>query len=376
LEKDDIMINERQKEILKKMKDISVEQINIIENGKEPSIEFKMRGKNNAVFNRKLKFIDVGEKVETRKYNNPSSVKTYMQFLSVMKALKQKIEEGKVLTLRQLFYILKTKISEDISEKIFDEQNQSNSIATDLELLLGVERSELNLTVSPRAFASGNLVVEETFQGKPIDVDFSIKSSTGVAISSNPDLYKIKKADFDYILVLEKYTIYSALLQSDFQKRNNCLIATSSGFTSRNLRRLCNILNKPIYVLTDGDISGMNIFTTFAYGSFALSWLSKKLANPNAKWLGLKIKDVYDNKNLKYITNKHLTMPLRKSDEKKIKIMKEYEFLKGTKFEEEMNIMLDKKIQIESDVLVADENIMTLENYILDNIKKKNYLNI
>lgn len=364
------------KEILEKLNDIAIENIDLIEKDHTPYLKLKIRNKSNVEFDKKVGYIKLGKREEIREYKNIGQTKKYMQTIAVINAIKKIIEEGKIITIRDLFYRLKVKIGSDVDEKIFDEQNQSNSIIFDMEVLTGFTREELNVVSNPKGFMAGELIAEETFNNKKLKIDFSKGGSSAVAIAPNPDLYTFKECNAKYILFIEKYAVFSALNQEDFPKKHNALIVTSSGFPAKSVRRAIKLVSDkfhlPIYGLTDMDIFGVNIFTTLKYGSFNLAWESERVANPNAKFIGFKISDIYKEKYLNYILDNHLTMAITKGDISKSKIMLDYPFIKGTPFVSEINMMLDKKIKVESDVL-ASKAYNILEKYIVDNIEKKNY---
>ncbi|MEM3860417.1 MAG: hypothetical protein QW478_13650, partial [Candidatus Micrarchaeaceae archaeon] len=333
--------------------------------------------KGNTVFEKG--YLKLGNKIETRNYNNPSQSKKLAQTLAVMNTIKRQIEQGKTITLRDLFYMLKVKVGEDIDEKIFDEQNESNSVAVDLELITGYSREQLHLITNPRAFAVGNIIAEETFRGKKETIDFSKGGSAGVPVAPDPEVYTFKKVNVKFILFIEKYAVFQKLNEEDFPTKYNALILTSSGYPSRSSRlmvkKLHNDYKLPVYILTDADPDGYNIATTLQVGSMALAWLSEKMAVTDGKFLGLKLSDIENNKDLKYIKDKHLVMPVTKRDLKKIDIMLKYPWIQGSEYEKELKLMKEQKLKVESDVLAAKE-YQILEDYILHNIKTKNWIEI
>ena len=370
-------MNSIDKKIIDEFKDLAIENIETLESSKAPFFEFKVRLKSNTIFDKKKKILGLGERTELRTYLNPSQVKKYMQLLAVMDAIKKEIQDGKIITLRDLFYLLKVKLGDDIDEQIFEEQNQSNSIAVDLEVLTGFTREELHIVSNPRAFAVGNIIAEEEFQGKKQTIDFTKGASAGIAVAPNPETYTFKKVDAKFVLFCEKYAVFNRLNQEGFPEKYKAIIITSSGYPARSARiftkRLHDEFNLPVYVLNDSDEDGLNIAQVLQIGSIALSWLSDRLAVPEANFLGLKLSDIYSDPDLKYITEKSLTMALSKHDEKKIKTMLNNDWVKGTKYEKELKLMLEKKVKVESDVL-ASKNYKILEDYIIKNIKNKNYI--
>ncbi len=364
------------KEIDKKLKSIIIDNIDLIEKNKAPFIRLKIRNKANVIYDEKKKLLTLGNREEIRKYENISQVKKYMQTVAMINAIKRNVDYGKIMTLRDLFYKLKIKVGENIDEKIFDEQNQSNNIVVDLELLTGFTREELKIISNPKSFAVGSIIATEMFNGEKTTIDFEKAGSSGVAIAPDPTVYDFKKSNAKFVLFIEKYAVFNALNQEGFPKKYNAVIVTSGGYPSRSGRLFVKLLadkfKLPVYIITDADPDGFNIATTLQRGSINLSWLSEYMSFPDAKFIGLKLTDVFNDKDLKYILDKHLTMPITQHDLKKIKSMSSYEWIKNTQYEKELNLIKEKKIKLESDVL-ASKSYETLENYIINSIKKKNY---
>jgi DNA topoisomerase-6 subunit A len=365
------------KKIKNKLKSIVIENIKLIEKDKAPFIRLKARTRSNVTYDKKEGYLKIGNLEEIRKYENVSQVKKYMQTVAVINAVKKIIAENKIVTLRDLFYMLKVKIGEDLDEKIFDEQNQSNSIIVDLELMSGYTREELKIISNPRASAVGNLVAEEIFNGQKLKIDFSKHGSSGAQVAPDPTVYKFISCDAKFILFIEKFAVFNALNQAGFPEKYKALILTSQGYPSRSGRLFVKLVadqyKLPVYILTDADPDGYNIATTLQRGSINLAWLSEVMSFSKAHFIGLKLSDVYKEDYLKYIIDKHLTMPITDHDTKKIKSMKKYEWIKGTGYEKELDLIAEKKIKLESDVLAA-KGYNILEKYIIKNIKEKNYI--
>lgn len=110
----------------------------------------------------------------------------------------------------------------------------------------------------------------------------------------------IKSETAMFILVVESSVMLIALHRCNFEKRYRCIIVNGSGeasvSTRKFIKRLSLDLKLPVLVVTDGDMYGLNILTTYRYGSKALAYDSKSLAiPPRLSWLGIRRSD-YGNK--------------------------------------------------------------------------------
>nr|GLL17645.1 meiotic recombination protein SPO11-1 isoform X3 [Ipomoea trifida] len=94
-----------------------------------------------------------------------------------------------------------------------------------------------------------------------------------------------------YILVVEKESVFQRLANDQFCKRNRCIVI-SIGILSiiwildRFLRLLTEKLRLPAYCLVDCDPYGFDILATYRFGSMQMAYDAKFLSVPEIKWLG------------------------------------------------------------------------------------------
>src|SRR5690606_37112950 len=115
------------------------------------------------------------------------------------------IDEGKSTSLRGLYYMLKHSI-EGTKEETFDDQQDSDSIIEDVEVTLDALREEMHLYASNR----GNLVGPLTLIDNGDEIDCTRMGSAGYSIPSivEPDVIQFKKCTADFILHVEKDTVW------------------------------------------------------------------------------------------------------------------------------------------------------------------------
>lgn len=363
------------KETIKIMNDFAKDLINIIEKSKKPELTFKSRNKKNLIFDKKTGYLNLGNEMEKRAYLNVSQSKKFMQTLLVMKELMEALDVDMPLSIRGLFYKLKYNLNENIDEKIFDEQNESNNVASDIELLLDRTREQLSLTALKKGSVIGDVVVKEYVGEDLSKINWNEMGSSGYGIPSNPDRLEFVKVspDIKYVLVVEKEALFNILNRKHFQKTDHCIVMTTQGQGSQGARRLIHILNEkfklPVYVLNDDDCYGLLIWLTVKNGSQNIAWKSKYIATPDAKYIGLMPSDVE-----KYKYLKNLSIKEDENDLQKLKNMMEYLHVKDNKkLVKELQLMYDTGIKVESDALQAI-SFDNLVEYIRTKIKNKDWI--
>ena len=172
---------------------------------------------------------------------------------------------------------------------------------------------------------------------------------------------------------MEKAAIYERSAEDRFWQKNNCILVTSQGQTTRGIRRLLQRLseeeNLPIYVMTDFDCWGFYIYSVVKYGSIALAHASERLTIPNVKFLGITADDI-----LKYDLKKHL-IKLNDQDISRMKQVSEYEWFKDNKeWQRQLKMMKDFGAKAEIQALSAKGISFISETYLPTKIKNKEFL--
>ncbi len=91
------------------------------------------RSLSNVSFNEKKRIIELGDKTQSREFFNTSMARKFMQTFLVANGCKTLIDEGKTISIRQMFYMTKHTLP-GTSENTFEEQNESDPIIEDLEV--------------------------------------------------------------------------------------------------------------------------------------------------------------------------------------------------------------------------------------------------
>src|SRR3989344_1661851 len=269
------------------LKNLGLKVIKDIDKNKNPSITMPIRALSNILFNEKTKTLELGEKTSNRFFFNVAHAKKFLQTIEIASILKKELlDTGKHEHLRGVFYIAKRTVpGTDIN--IVDDQTESDKIIEDLEVITGLSREELHVSANKMGSLIGNLILEDSGD----TIDCSKLGRGGYSVPSITDELTFKKVDAKYVLYMEKAAIFERLNEDKFWQKNNCILVTSQGQTTRGIRRLLQRLSEeeklPIYVLCDGDIYGAYIYSVVKYGSIALAHASERLTIPSVKYIGI-----------------------------------------------------------------------------------------
>ncbi|MEM2974007.1 MAG: DNA topoisomerase IV subunit A [Candidatus Micrarchaeia archaeon] len=344
-----------------------------IEAGVSPSFETPLRGSGNIIFDEKERVLVLGDKVEKRIFLNVAQAKKFMQTVAIAAKCKKFKEENLHTSIRGLFYQLKFTLGDDIEEDMFEEQEESNDLVEDLEVALDVKREDLNLSTDRKGVVAGPLVIKDKFGGSETIIDCTKQGRSGWMIPSDVDNgMEFVKCYADYVLVIEKDALWQRLNEDQFWKKENCIIITPKGQASRGCRRLIRKLadrGLPIYCFMDCDAWGWYIYWTIKTGSMNLAYLGTNIATPEAKFIGVTMKDIE-----KYDFLKKLTIRAKEVDIKRAQEMLGYEWIaKHKEWVDELKTVLETKKKIEQDALQGPR-LTFVGEYIRDKIKKKEFL--
>jgi len=355
------------REKIRELANSVVEQLNRNEN---PSITLPIRSLSNIYFDPQHRLIRIGDKTSKRYYLNVAHTKKFMQTMLVAAECKKIIDQGVTTSIRDLYYALKHTIDET-RENTFDSQDESDPILEDLEAALDVLREELHLKADRKGYMAGPIVLEDAGDR----INCAKMGSSGWAIPSDvePEIIKFIENGAEFVLVSEKDAIWQRLNEDRFWEKHKCLIITGKGQPDRGTRRIINRLHKelnlPVYVLTDADPWGFYIYSVIKQGSINLSFLSDRLGTPDAKYVGLTIKDVTD-----FNISSNVTIKLNKEDVKRIKEMINYIWFKPKPWQEELKRMMKAGYKLELEALSSKGIKFITEKYLPQKIKSQDFL--
>jgi DNA topoisomerase-6 subunit A len=338
-----------------------------------PTFTTALRSKGNIVYDNGVGFIRLGDKVEERTFINVGQARKFMQTVAIASKCKKFLRENAHTSIRGLYYQLKFSLGENLDEELFSEQSESNPLVEDLEVALSVKREDLNLNTDRKGVVAGPLTLTDKFGGDETEIDCTKQGRSGWMIPSDVDNgMDFKSVDADYVLVVEKDAMWQRLNEDKFWKKENCVLITPKGQASRGCRRLIRKLASrklPVYVFTDCDAWGWYIYWAIKTGSMNLAYLGADIATPEAKFVGVTMRDIKD-----YDFLSQLTIKAKEVDIKRAEEMLSYEWISAHKdWVEELKTVLKTKKKLEQDALQGPR-LTFVGDYLREKIAKRKFL--
>lgn len=365
------VLTDRDKKTLNALRDLAKQVVESAEKKKTPYLDIPSRSLSNVRFNKSQRFIEMGSSTNKRELFNLSQAKAYMQTILVGSGCKQLIERGKTSSLRGLYYMLLHTI-EGSNEKTFEDQSESDTMIEDMEVTLNALREELHLYAEKR----GEMVGPITLLDSGDEIDCTRMGSGGYGIPSivEPDRIQFKKCTAKFILHVEKGTVWQRFNEDKFWKKHNCLLTHGAGQPPRGVRRMLsrlhNELKLPIYCVLDNDPWGYYIYSVIKQGSINLAYESRRMAIPNAKFLGLRSND-YERCNL----GAGIKLKLNDTDKKRAKQIAEYPWFKEKKpWQREIAMMLENDFKLEVESLMSKDISYVTETYVPQRLEEGEFL--
>ena len=338
--------------------------------GANPAMDIRTRTLSNVAFNKKKGMIELGDRTQSREFFNTAMARKFMQTMLVASGCKTLLEEGKTISIRQMFYMTKHTLPGS-SENTFEDQSESDPIIEDLEVGIDALREELHLFANRRGLVVGKLTVSDA--GDTIDLAHMGRGGWGIPSICEPDHLKFVKNAAQFILVVEKQAVWHRLNEDRFWEKHNCILMTSEGQAARGARRLLQRmaveLKLPIYVLVDNDPWGLYIYSVLKQGSINLAYESMRMAVPHVRFLGM---SAYDYK--KFTMPKAAEIKLSKEDITRAEQMKAYPWFKDKKWQREIQGIVDNGFKMEVDSLLTKSISFITEEYIPKKLRDQDYL--
>ncbi len=339
--------------------------------GGEPTLDVPSRTLSNTSYNARKRILEMGEATSDRPLFDLKSAKKFMQTLLVSAGVKDLVEQGKTTSLRGMFY----KSLHDIAgtkEKTLADQSESDAVLEDLETILGSLREELHLFAKKAGTMVGNITVIDSGD----EINCRRMGSGGYAIPSivEPAAMQFKECEADFILHVEKNTVWSRFNEDRFWEKHNCILTEGGGQPPRGVRRLLrrmhDELGLPVYCLLDCDPWGHYIYSVIKQGSINLAFESERMAVPDAKFLGIRAID-YE----RYGLSNDVEISLNDRDIARAKQIAEYPWFTGKKpWQLEFKKMLSNGFKMEVESLITKGISFVTETYLPERLAAKDWL--
>jgi DNA topoisomerase-6 subunit A len=364
-------LNQRDKKTLGELVDLADGVVTAAEKRREPHLDVPTRALSNVRYNKAKRFIEMGSNKNRRQLFNLSQAKSYMQTMLVASGSKQLIAEGKTTSLRGMYYLLKHTI-EGTKEETFEDQSESDTVIEDMEVTLNALREELHLYAQKRGDMVGPIVLVD----KGDEIDCARMGSGGYGIPSivEPDVIEFKKCEAKFILHVEKDTVWQRFNEDKFWRKHQCLLTHGAGQPPRGVRRMLqrlhNELKLPVYCLLDNDPWGYYIYSVIKQGSINLAYESKRMAIPDAKFLGLRSNDFERCK-----LTKSVMIGLGDQDVKRAKQIASYPWFAGKKpWQKEIERMLSNGFKLEVESLISKGISFVTDTYVPERLAEQDWL--
>ena len=338
---------------------------------RDPHVDIPMRTVSNTKFNKSKRILEMGSNAQRRNLFNLSMAKKFMQTVLLADGCKDLIEAGKTLSLRGMYYKSLHTI-EGTNEKTFNDQSESDPVLEDLEVSLGALREELHVYARKAGTIAGNITLIDSGD----EIDCRRMGSGGYSIPSicEPNIIQFEKCEADFVLHVEKNTIWSRFNEDRFWQTHNCILTEGGGQPPRGVRRLLRRLHEelglPIYCLLDCDPWGHYIYSVIKQGSINLAFESQRMAVPDAKFIGIRAED-YERCEL----SDDVKITLTDRDVTRAKQIAEYPWFADKKpWQREIDRMLANGFKMEVESLITKDISYVTETYVPQRLEERDFL--
>ncbi|KAF7639335.1 TP6A_N domain-containing protein [Meloidogyne graminicola] len=280
--------------------------------------------------------------------------------LRALAQIHELLIENRHATKRDLFYE---------SKKIYEQQSNFDRALTAICNFLMASRSELNVLSCSKGFVMGSLKLLNALDDNEIDFRFGT-----IALNESLINFDFAESEAKAILILEKDSVFQCLLDEKFLELfPNTILITGRGYPDICTRRFLAYLssqlpNISMFILTDADPYGVEIFLTYKYGSDR-TWIeSGGVTLPNLKWIGLLPSDA---NNLPIPGNQLLS--LTNSDKRRInKLSNKVLSIGENNVFDELSIMLSNNYKLEIEALYTLGNKFLSTVYLKYKMEEQN----
>jgi DNA topoisomerase-6 subunit A len=277
--------------------DLAAEFYDQFAGGEIPHMTLPTRTKSNIEYDPDSGVWVYGDRTSTRSANSVRGARKLLKAVYTIEFLADQLDQGRSSTLRELYYLSE---SWDNEEAHFSDQDESNQLIEDLEIVSEVTREDFHMRPEESgATLMGPLLLrEQTRRGeREIHCQKDVGEG-GYQIPNNPDTIEFLDADIDFVLCVETGGMRDRLIENGFDEQYNCLVVHLKGqparATRRITKRLHDELDLPVVVFCDGDPWSYRIYGSVAYGSIKSAHLSEHLATPEARYVGIQPTDIVE----------------------------------------------------------------------------------
>jgi len=287
------MDDEYKRDVAEALTRIGKNMVDMLRQGMIPKLKIPSRSTGNIVYSDQHRCFVLGNKRMVRSAGNVRHIKKLAQLLRVAYFCKNDLVlPDKHATLRELYYI-----SESWGDLLkFDDQTESDAMLEDLEALSGYPREDMRVTPEDKGSIYGDLVVEyKDPKGVTRRVN-CLDTPDGLNVGPRLDEAKIVECNASRVIAIETGGMYDRLVEERAFEKFDCILMHLGGQSSRSARKMLKKLSSeheiPVYLFTDADPWGMHIAMVIISGSAKAAHINRKLAVPDAEWIGVTASDI------------------------------------------------------------------------------------
>ncbi|GAB3684172.1 DNA topoisomerase IV subunit A [Salinarchaeum chitinilyticum] len=337
--------------------------------GEIPNMTIPTRTKSNIEYSEEENVWVYGDRTSTRSANSVRGARKLLKAVYTVDFLADQLDQDRSSTLRELYYLSE---SWDNDEAQFNDQDESNQLVEDLEIVTEVTREDFHM----RPEESGAKVMgplhlrEQTNRGdREIHCQLDVGQG-GYQIPNNPDTIEFLENDAEFVLCVETGGMRDRLVENGFDEEYDAIIVHLGGQPARATRRLTKRLHDeldlPVVVFTDGDPWSYRIYGSVAYGSIKSAHLSEYLATPEAEFIGIQPEDIveYDLP----------TDPLSDSDVNALESELEDPRYQTDYWEEQIELQLDIEKKSEQQALASHGLDFVTDTYLPERLEEMGHI--
>ena len=290
------VVKERKQKILSSLEDLGGQVYKQLDKKEFPSLKMPRRSISNIIYDDKTRQYILGKRNVKRSARNVRHIRPFTQLLWTAMFVDELTGQNKTSTLRDVFY------SAQAYEMDFQDQQESDSLITDLETVTGFSREDFNVYPEERSAIFGDITIEYTipgYEGRRLNLT---SHPDGVMIGpalTTAELVAPDPKKVDKVIAIEKGGLFTRFIEERVHQRFKSVLIHTAGQAPRAtrflLRRLNQELDLPVYIFTDGDPWGMHIAMVIISGSANAAHL-RELNTPDAIWGGVWATDIVDYK--------------------------------------------------------------------------------
>ncbi|CAH9063916.1 unnamed protein product [Cuscuta epithymum] len=283
-------------------------------------------------------------------------------FLRVLLIIQQLLQENRHGSKRDIYYM---------HPSVFKDQATVDRAINDICILLQCSRHNLNVVSVGNGLVMGWLQFVEA--GRKFDCINSPNTAHPIPVHVEEVESIISVAQ--YILVVEKESVFQRLANDQFCKRNHCIVISGRGYPDVSTRRFLRLLTEklclPTYCLVDCDPYGFDILATYKFGSMQMAHDANFLRIPEIRWLGAFPLDCDS-----YCIPQQCLLPLTEEDKKRVQTMLQrcYVQREVPKWRIELELLLQKGVKFELEALSACSLSFLTDVYLPSNIQGGRYI--